>query len=245
MTQKAAVIETIKQLGGVATLGQIYQTIFAIEDCKWGTKTPQASIRRIVRHTPGIYVIRKGLYGLEDYRHQLESNGIIVQTIQNCSSNAIQQFNHTYYQGLLVEMGNMKELGTFVPEQDKNKLFLQKPLGEIRTIKSMPNYTVPRLVKRSSTIDVIWFNQDQIPHSFFEVEHSTDILNSLLKFSDLTGFSSRMIIVADGNRQNEFHRKISESAFCNIKDRVQFLTYKTLERQYEQAIERKSFEVVL
>ena len=142
-------------------------------------------------------------------------------------------------------MGNMKELGTFVPEQDKNKLFLQKPLGDIRTIKSMPNYTVPRLVKRSSTIDVIWFNQDQIPHSFFEVEHSTDIQNSLLKFYDLTGFSSRMIIVADANRHNEFNRRISESAFCDIKDRVQFLTYKTLERQYEQAIERKSFEVIL
>jgi hypothetical protein len=245
MTQSAAVIETIKQLGGVATLGQIYQTIFTMEDCKWGTKTPQASIRRIVRHTPGIYVIRKGLYGLEDYRHQLESNGIIVQTIQNCSSNAIKQFNHTYYQGLLVEMGNMKEFGTFVPDQDKNKLFLQKPLGEIRTIKSMPVYTVPKLVKRSSTIDVIWFDQDQIPHSFFEVEHSTDIQNSLLKFSDLTGFSSRMIIVADSRRQNEFNYKISESAFRSIKDRVQFLTYKNLEKQYEQAIERKCFEVIL
>ena len=88
MTQTDAVIETIKQLGGVATLGQIYQTVFAIEDCKWGTKTPQASIRRIVRHTPEIYVIRKGLYGLEDYRHQLESNGIIVQTIQKQFNNS-------------------------------------------------------------------------------------------------------------------------------------------------------------
>ena len=61
MTQAQAVIETIEKLGGIATLTQINQKIFEIKDCNWGTKTPFASIRRIVRHTKGIYPIKKGL----------------------------------------------------------------------------------------------------------------------------------------------------------------------------------------
>ena len=53
MTQVQAVIETIEKLGGIATLTQINQKIFEVKDCNWGTKTPFASIRRIVRHTKG------------------------------------------------------------------------------------------------------------------------------------------------------------------------------------------------
>ena len=39
MTQAQAVIETIDKLGGIATLNQINQHIFEIEDCAWKTKT--------------------------------------------------------------------------------------------------------------------------------------------------------------------------------------------------------------
>lgn len=45
MTQAQAVIETIDKLGGIATLNQINQHIFEIEECAWKTKTPFASIR--------------------------------------------------------------------------------------------------------------------------------------------------------------------------------------------------------
>ena len=42
----------------------------------------------------------------------------------------------------------------------------------------------------------------EMPHSLFEIEHSTDIQNSLLKFNDLQDFYSRMVIVADTVKQN-------------------------------------------
>lgn len=55
MKQYEAVILTLESLGGIATLGEINQNIFKIEDCKWATKTPFASIRRIVQTNPDIY----------------------------------------------------------------------------------------------------------------------------------------------------------------------------------------------
>lgn len=248
MTQNQAVIETIEMLGGVATLNQINQNVFKIDTCKWATKTPFASIRRIVRHTDGIYRIKPGLYALESHRKELEANGIMVQDEHNQDSEVIKTFNHAYYQGLLLEMGKLRHLDTFVPDQDRNKKFLnQAVLGDLRTIQILPEYSYSQLVKRSSTIDVIWFNERHMPHSFFEVEHSTDIQNSLLKFNDLQDFSARMVIVADERRHHEFINKMGYAAFKDLlrNNRVSFLSYVSLDKQYNQEIERQQFEFVV
>ena len=203
MTQAQAVIEAIRQLGGIAPLANIYNVALSIPDCEWSTKTPFASIRRIVRHTKGIYVVRKGLYALESHRRQFEANGIVELTPANESSDTVRQFTHSYFQGLLLQVGNLRNLSTFAPQQDKNKQFLtNQTIGELRSLDKIPPFTYPDLVKRSSTVDVIWFNQRGLPHSFFEIEHSTDIQNSLLKFCDLQDFHARMVIVADKRREN-------------------------------------------
>lgn len=248
MTQNQAVIETIEMLGGIATLNQINQHVFEITDCQWGSKTPFASIRRIVRHTNGIYRIKPGLYALESHRKEFEQNGILVQDEHNQDSEIIKNFNHAYYQGLLLEMGKMRHLDTFVPDQDKHKQFLnQAELGDLRTIQVLPEYSFPQLVKRSSTIDVIWFNGRQMPHSFFEVEHSTDIQNSLLKFNDLQDFAARMVIVADEKRHHEFIIKMGYVAFKELLQnrRVDFLSYESLDKQYNQELEKQQFEFVI
>lgn len=247
MTQAQAVIETIEALGGIATLTQINQKIFEIKDCKWGTKTPFASIRRIVRHTKGIYPIKQGLYALESHRKQLEQDGIIEQTEKNKDSEEVKTFNHAYYQGLLLEIGKMRHLLTFVPDQDKNKKFLQTPLGEIRTFSSIPHYSYPTIVKRSSTIDVIWFNGHQLPHSFFEIEHSTDIQNSLLKYNDLQDFYIRMFIVAEEKRRQEYLKKLSYDAFDTLREnkRVKFVSYELLEKQYEQELLKQQLDFII
>jgi len=248
MTQAQAVIETIDMLGGIATLNQINQHIFEITDCQWRTKTPFASVRRIVQQTAGIYKIKPGLYALETHRQELEGNGILVQNEHNQDSEIVRTFNHAYYQGLLLEMGKMRHLDTFVPDQDRHKQFLnQAELGDLRTIQVMPEYSYPQLVKRSSTIDVIWFNDRHMPHSFFEVEHSTDIQNSLLKFNDLQDFAARMVIVADEKRHNEFVSKMGYAAFRQLASnkRVAFLSYESLGKQYEQEFEKQKFEFVI
>ena len=126
MTQEQAVIETVKKLGGIATLGQLYQNVFLIEDCKWGTKTPHASIRRIVQLSSCLYKIKPGLYALKELQSEMERRGIIQETEKNKGTEKVQEFNHTYYQGLLLTIGNMRGFDTFAPNQDKNKRRLLK-----------------------------------------------------------------------------------------------------------------------
>ena len=70
MKQHEAVILTLEKLGGLATLGLLNQEVFKIKDCEWKTKTPFASIRRIVQLNKGIYKIKPGLYGLINHKAQ-------------------------------------------------------------------------------------------------------------------------------------------------------------------------------
>ena len=247
MKQNEAVILTLEKLGGIATLGKLNQEVFKISDCEWKTKTPFASIRRIVQLDKNIYKIRPGLYGLMKFKKANESKGIIQETDINKNSKEVIDFNHSYFQGLLITIGNLKKLKTFIPNQDKNKTFLNEKLADIRTLNEIPQFSYSKLVKRSSTIDVIWFNEREMPHSFFEVEHSTDIQNSLLKFNDLQDFHSRMIIVADKIRKEEYLQKIKYSSFAHLskENRVIFMDYEALSKQYETIIEQQQYEFLL
>jgi hypothetical protein len=101
----------------------------------------------------------------------------------------------------------------------------------------MPHFSYESLVNRSATVDAIWFNERKMPNSFFEVEHGTDMKNSLLKFNDLQDFHSRMVIVSDATRRGEFDAKIKFSAFRDIAERVDFLPYERLVKDYEYEIE--------
>ena len=247
MKQYEAVLLTMEKLGGIATLGQLNQEVMKISDCEWKTKTPFASIRRIVQQTNGIYKIKPGLWALESHRKDLESKGFLVETEKNKNSEEIKQFNHYYYQGLLLNIGNLRGKNTFVSNQDKNRYFTNETLGQIRTLQELPKFSYETLIQRSSTIDVIWFNKRNMPDSFFEVEHSTDIQNSLLKFDDLIDFSARMYIVADLARKDEYEKKIKYSAFTELvqNNRVRFLSYNELEKYYTIEMEKQKFETIL
>jgi hypothetical protein len=106
MKQHEAVILAVEKLGGVATLGQLYKEVFKITDCKWGTKTPFATIRRIVQQRPEVFKIKPGLYGLSKGRKELEARGWIAQNEKNKDSEEIKRSDHSYYQGLLLVLGN-------------------------------------------------------------------------------------------------------------------------------------------
>ena len=49
MKQHEAVIIALEKLGGTALLGDLNLETMKIKDCEWKTKTPFASIRRIVQ----------------------------------------------------------------------------------------------------------------------------------------------------------------------------------------------------
>jgi len=227
MKQHEAVIIALEKLGGQATLANLYRETMKVEGCEWKAKNPFANIRRIVQERPEIFKVRPGLWALRSYQKKL---GLVENADKDKSQ--VEQ-NHSYYQGILLSIGNLRGYQTFSPNQDKNRLFVNKSLKDIRILQDIPPFSYSEIVKRCSTVDVIWFNSRLMPNSLFEVEHSTDFQNSLIKFSDLQDFYTRMIIVTDDNRKREFMQKIQSSVFTEISKRIDFLGYESLVKQYE------------
>lgn len=221
-TQRDAVVEVMEAQGGYATFGDLYQKALGIPGVSWGTKTPFASMRRIVQTNPQFYKIRPGLWALGAYRDRLP---FAKQADQNAAKQMQDGFSHTYFQGLLVEIGNFKRLQTYVPPQDKNQVFLNKPLDAITTVKKLYDFSYEALTKRAKTVDVVWFNERKMPSAFIEVEHSTDIANSLGKFMDLQDFYAEFTIAAPSAREAEFITKRAWTAFKPIEKRVKFWSY--------------------
>jgi hypothetical protein len=225
MKQHEAVIEAMIQTGGYATLGQLYQTVLKIPGCSWGTKTPFASIRRIVQTHSEFFKIKPGLWGLTAQReHVLKSLGISPAS----RPTKVQEFDHSYYQGLIIEIGNFRGYQTFVPAQDKNKAFLHRSLTDIASLKAYHEFTFENLLRRARTVDVTWFNERKMPRAFFEVEHSTDIQNSMLKFLEFQDFRIDFFIVADPLRRREFNDKLGYTAFSPVRSLIKFLDYETI-----------------
>jgi hypothetical protein len=164
MKQYEAVTEVMRANGGYATLGKLYQETLKIPGVEWKTKTPFKSINRIVQDnivqdSRFFFRIRPGLWALKECKHTLPAE---IREIDR------PEYNHTYYQGLLVELGNLKRLETFVPPQDRGKRFMDKPLGDAATLPTLHPFTYPEVVKRAQSVDVIWFNSRRMPSTFFE-----------------------------------------------------------------------------
>ncbi len=190
MKQYEYVIKAMEENGGYATLGQLYQKV---DVSSWRTGTPFASIRRIVQDDRFFFLIKPGLWALKSKKKNVLQKFSIDD---KNPSKTKEEFNHTYYQGLLAEIGNLKGFETFLPNQDKNKLYLEHPLKDYSSLKEFYQFTNEDILSNVSTIDVCWFNERKFPNSVFEVEYTTDINNSLRKFLYLQDFNTEFQIVA-------------------------------------------------
>jgi hypothetical protein len=166
------------------------------------------------------FKIRPGLWALTSEKEKVMRFFSEEQTPEK-----EKEYTHSFFQGLIVEIGNLRGFQTFIPAQDKNKPFSQKKLGEVANLTEFHRFTYEEVLKRALTIDVTWFNERRYPSSFFEIEHSTDIQRSLLKFMEFQDFRVEFHIVADRHRKAEFESKLSLTAFSPIKKLVKFWDY--------------------
>lgn len=239
ITQSDVIVKIIEKLK-IATIGLITQVALKDNDFVYTGKTPEANIRRILQLDDRIYKIIPGQYSLKKFKEENDKNGNAVIDSSNINDPKVIEKTHYFYQSLIIEIGNSKKFETYCPNQDKNQKFNDtNTLQDLRTISKIPEFSYPFFVKRISTVDVTWFDQNYgnlMPKYIFEVEHSTDIYNSLLKFVDLNDFNTKMIIVADNSKQNSFNEKMKSKSFEIIKERVKFLSYDDLAKWHTSVL---------
>ncbi|MCD8212473.1 MAG: hypothetical protein LUC34_00150 [Campylobacter sp.] len=234
MSQKDQVLLALRKLGGAAGLSRLYA---ATDVSSWQTKTPFATIRRIVQTNGEFFKIQPGLWGLNEKKTEILKE-LGVKDEKNIAQS---DFSHSYYQGLIADIGNLRNFTTYIPPQDKNRnCFIDKKLGEIANLSQIYDFTYPQILKFAKTIDVIWFNERKIPHSFFEVEHSTDFKNSLNKFYELQDFGAKFFIIADTARKRRFESVLSASIYKPIAANVKFVDYEAVANLYEKECVRSN-----
>lgn len=233
MNQTEQVISVMERLGGVSTLGRLYQTV---DSSGWSTATPFATIRRIVQNERHFFKIKAGLWALNTHKEQL---GHLINP--GATAQKREELDHYYYQGLLLEIGNVKQHQTFVPSQDKNKSFLDTTLGKVRKLEEIHRFGYERIVRRARTIDVIWFNRRNMPEAVFEVEHTTNFRGALSKYIELQDFNVKFYIIANPNRHRQYMNTISNDEYHPIKGRVKFLDYDQLAGWHSNIMQSVAF----
>lgn len=244
ITQHEAVRRALQKAGGLATLGYLNGAALREAGSDWsGTKTPFASVRRIVQVHPDLFWrVRPGLWALKSHEARLRRE--LELPLESAPPKATEVFDHGYYQGLLLELGRFEKFETAIPAQDRNRRFLRHPLGELASLAAPPAFTFEKLMKRARTIDVGWYNEREFPHAFFEVEHSTDISNSLGKFADFQDLRTRFVIVADEVRRREWREKMARAQFAALRGRVEFLSYDLLAQRHAHAAQGAQLEAL-
>jgi hypothetical protein len=131
----------------------------------------------------------------------------------------------------------MNGFKTCVPPQDKNKKFLNRSLKELVTLEDIFKFTYEDIIQRVQSIDVFWFNERRFPSFIFEIEHTTDFKNALLKFLELQDFNIKMYIVSYKERHKEFLSKIELSPFKPIKGKTKFIDYERISQWHTKTYE--------
>ena len=221
--------------GGYASLKLIYRKFAedysAAKDVRG--KTPAASLRHEALSNPRFERIGVGVYALRDRVPSLS----FAPEPKTKEEKATRR--HSDMQGMLLEIGNARDLVADTYTPDRKKRFQNKTLGNIATMEKMPPFTYRPIVDAVRHVDVAWFNDRGFPVKIFEVEHSPNFRNALTKFCELQDFQSVFCCVAEQKREEKFLRTMGMLAFAAIRERCEFVAYEKVEEEYETALRKR------
>ncbi|MDZ7705249.1 MAG: hypothetical protein U5L04_12290 [Trueperaceae bacterium] len=235
-TQREAIIEAMRGNGGYATIGELYHKSVEIPDVTWKTKVPFASIRRIVQEInvseerKAFVNLRTGLWAL---REALPDLDFAAAARGEGDPDERQRFEHDYYQGLLVDIGNLQNFTTYVPPESRDNLFLGRPLGELMTTTTFHPFGYPDVVAKARTFDVVWFNGRKMPSALLDVVAGEAFDDILLAFEALQDYNGTLAVIAHQDRQNDLDAAHERTNLKELRGRVAFWDYDYVEKLHE------------
>ncbi|MBR1786512.1 MAG: hypothetical protein IJ756_05050 [Paludibacteraceae bacterium] len=229
MTYSEAIEQVMLKYGGVASLKLIYKEIWNYKDFSTiKGKTPINTIQERVQRDPRFTRVGLGVYALVDAFGKIKQPTLFKSEKER---------QHAKIQGMLLEIGNHDKSIKDTYTNDKKWTFNEIPLGSLASLQQIPPFTYEHIIDDSVRFsDVIWFNERDFPQVVFEVEHSTDFRDGLLKFMELQDFQTRFYCVSNADRESKFEKEKNKYAFIPIRDRVKFLSYEQIESDYQRAL---------
>jgi len=227
MTKVEAICKVLEENGGTATLTEIYQKIGKYYPSIDKSQEWQAGVRgvlyREIRQKKLFKKIGLSIYALEDYK--IEKKPV---------ANPVKM--HSYIEGICVELGNFKKYGTYTA--DCSVIYRDNiTLGNLVTLRELPQFSYSEITHVVKNIDVIWFNSKGLlfPQKVFEIVDSPNTMtNAFNRCLQLQNFRTEFYIVAPEIHRKKFTQLISYEIYNSNRFDFRFINYDSIIELYER-----------
>jgi SAM-dependent methyltransferase len=145
----------------------------------------------------------------------------------------------------IATIGDMAGYQIDIASDEYGKSFNGKVLSSIlKPSKIKLSGLTDNQVKRIRSIDVIWHDGKEIKAEF-EVEHSTSLVDAIVRGSNIISSDVLRIMVIPKEREDLAHRRFKEPAMQSIMKNMDWniLTYEALEKYFLKNEKRKNIDV--
>lgn len=241
LTWKDVVRQVLQALGGEAHLSAIYGEIEGHP--KTATNpTWDATVRRTLQQYSIFERKARGVWALTQEPDILQP--FSVEDIKGLEETQAEELlDHDSVQGMLLNLGRIYEFETYAPPSDATmRRFEGRPLADFVTVRKLPAFSTARRMRDFKRVDVLWLLgdiDDFVPHHAFEVEHTRDIRDALLRLYQFTDANLRtsLYVVAPSKKERKFETEIAKAPFNVMKTDCKFRSYTQLLSLYETAVE--------
>ncbi len=224
--------------GGVASIQCLYRNASKFKEMPTGDwqKTLRGVLYREVNRGR-FKKIGLGVYALSNYKNDASAYSYVLQNKNAEEYLRTAKDYHSTAEGMLIELGNYFDYVTYT--SDLNKTFDGKRLEDLCQITEIPEFTYPELKNTVAKSDVIWFGKSRLlfPKVIFEVESTTNFINSMFKMYQLIHFDANFVLVASENRENIFLDRLRKEPFVKAKHKFSFRSFKAVTKLYFTSVE--------
>jgi len=132
-----------------------------------------------------------------------------------------------------------------IAKDEYGKFFNGKRLESLLSLTKLKLFGIKdNQLKRIRSIDVIWHNGKEIIVEF-EVEHSTSLVDAVIRGSNITSKDVKRIMVVPKEREDLAHRRFKEPAMQSMMKDMDWniFTYDTLEKLFLKFKNEKSLDI--
>lgn len=226
-----AIKRVMEDNGGAASLPVLYRDIGKYRDYTYYSRDRdwQAALRghlyREISKGRNFKRIGLSIYALADYKEAAPPPAHEKRRM------------HSFVEGICIELGNFERFATYTA--DPSAIFRDNiTLGDLATIKQLPQFTYPEIVAQAKRIDVVWFNARGLlfPQRAFEVVDSLGTLGDALhRSAQLMAFNVKFVLLGPKEHRDRFRERMALEPYVGVQERYQFRDYDEIMAYYEQA----------
>ena len=230
MTKVDAIEQVMLANGGTASLNLIYDQIEkyypeAKQSASW-----DAGIRGV-------------LYRELKYGNRFKKIGISIYAVNNYETEKASETTnkvrvHSFMEGICIELGNAKKFNTYTA--DPSALYRDNiRLHDIATLRSLPDFSYPDIIKEAKLIDVLWMSNRELsfPQYAFEVVDSIGTLDGAFKrCMQMQNFATKFFIVAPEKHRAKYEQTLGLELYNNVQDYFNFLSYDNILETYDHIV---------